>query len=205
MLFTLVLGKQVLQKPGVQKDAWLGTQPILRMLEPDPPGSEVLDCYWDMCGPAGGFIDLMMKKCNSTVLQINTQAPMTPQIARSTVESCLCGKTDDDFEELNGLWQQCVGCLASGWDTKRSSVLNYTSFENACRCTNPGKLEALTHMTDPSFVCYERTRSQSGGRRPPKVQFTTSSASVSQSVTQTQSVTSLAVTSATIVPSTRTV
>ncbi|KAL2913526.1 hypothetical protein HK105_206986 [Polyrhizophydium stewartii] len=144
--------------PSLPTEDWLETQKLLMALDPNPPPLETADCYLDICGSYSGFIDAVMQRCNATITGLNPNYRPTLDTVTKSLEDCLCGKDDAEFDVIVAAWQNCADCMASGIDPSHGTTLTRLAYGDACSCTDPGPLEALANMGNSNFKCNKKRR-----------------------------------------------
>ncbi|KAJ3185421.1 hypothetical protein HDU87_000040 [Geranomyces variabilis] len=167
--------------PKLQHD-WLDQDELFYALVAPIPGDDdgtmpypADDCYANWCFPAGMFVDLVVGHCNSTLQKLQpNRLPQNVVDLESLLGECICGNQDGEahqlFSTVASMWTTCATCLNGKTgikDPNHASLIPAQAFNKACACKDPGPVQALIKMQDPSWTC--KTVDQDklrNGRRP---------------------------------------
>ncbi|KAI9097252.1 hypothetical protein DFS34DRAFT_650063 [Phlyctochytrium arcticum] len=175
------------QAPPTIKEKFLDTDDLFYSLVPELPSDDFFaeyppdDCFANWCFPAGMFVDLAVKHCNSTLTKLTSQTlPSTPAEVDRLFGECLCGSDNDKDMQQNimSMWKTCITCLNGKTgvrDPKHASAIEASRWTRACSCKKPGVMEAMLNLGNPGWNCteYDEDRLRAGMRsgravmRPP--------------------------------------
>ncbi|KAI8825095.1 uncharacterized protein EV422DRAFT_245260 [Fimicolochytrium jonesii] len=161
------------QPPSNDAD-WLDIDALFYSVVPPVDGDDdgtmeypPTDCYANWCFPAGMFVDMVVNHCNSTLTNIQpNKLPQTAQELEAIVGECICGiggptagksaPSKDVFLGIAQMWKTCASCLNGSTgvnDPNHASILSPSKFARACACVEPGPVQALINMQDPTWEC----------------------------------------------------
>ncbi|KAJ3153271.1 hypothetical protein HDU89_000902 [Geranomyces variabilis] len=167
--------------PKLQHD-WLDQDELFYALVAPIPGDDdgtmpypADDCYANWCFPAGMFVDLVVGHCNSTLQKLQpNRLPQNVVELESLLGECICGNQDGQahqlFSTVASMWTTCATCLNGKTgikDPNHASLVPAQAFNKACACKDPGPVQALIKMQDPSWTCTTIDQDKlRNGRRP---------------------------------------
>ncbi|KAJ3149108.1 hypothetical protein HDU86_007051 [Geranomyces michiganensis] len=167
--------------PKIEHD-WLDQDELFYKLVAPIPGDDdgtmpypATDCYANWCFPAGMFVDLVVGHCNSTLQKLQpNRLPQNAVELESLLAECICGNQEGQarqlFSTIASMWTTCATCLNGKTgikDPDHASLVPAQAFNKACACKDPGPVQALIRMQDPSWTCTTVDQDKlRNGRRP---------------------------------------